>query len=86
MNSTTITEAIPVSEPQVLTPYQQSIVAEQTQLADGIKQLEAFQGTDEWRDLGSEEHNRIVFKLGSMRETLKVIDKQVEAFNAPPAE
>lgn len=85
MNSP-ITEATPVNEPQVLTPYQQSIVAEQTQLADSIKQLETFLGTDEWCHLGQDEHNRIVFKLGSMRETLKVIDKQVEAFNAPPAE
>jgi hypothetical protein len=81
-----ITEATAVNEPQVLTPYQQSIVAEQAKLTIDIKNLEDFLGTNEWCHLGQDEHNRIVFKLGSMRETLKVIDKQVEAFNAPPAE
>ena len=75
-----------MADTKVLTDYQQGVLAEKADEIEKIKKLEAFMGTDEWLALGSAEHNRIVFKLGARNETLKVIDKQIEAFDEPLAE
>lgn len=75
-----------MADTKALTEYQQGVLAEKADEISKIKKLESFMGTDEWLALGSSEHNRIVFKLGARRETLKVIEKQLEAFNAQPAE
>ncbi|WP_432755349.1 hypothetical protein [Pseudomonas sp. WMBT8] len=75
-----------MADTKALTEYQQGVLAEKADEIEKIKKLEAFMGTDEWLALGSAEHNRIVFKLGARNETLKVIDKQIEAFDEPLAE
>lgn len=75
-----------MADTKVLTEYQQGVLAEKADEISKIKKLESFMGTDEWLALGSAEHNRIVFKLGARNETLKVIDKQIEAFEEPLAE
>lgn len=75
-----------MADTKALTEYQQGVLAEKADEISKIKKLESFMGTDEWLALGSAEHNRIVFKLGARNETLKVIDKQIEAFDEPPAE
>lgn len=75
-----------MADTKVLTDYQQGVLAEKADEIEKIKKLESFMGTDEWLALGSAEHNRIVFKLGARNETLKVIDKQIEAFDEPLAE
>lgn len=85
MNSK-ITEVTPVTDTKALTAYQAGVLDEHADEYSKIKKLEAFMGSDEWLALGSEEHNRIVFKLGARRETLKVIEKQLEAFVKPLAE
>lgn len=75
-----------MADTKALTEYQQGVLAEKADEISKIKKLESFMGTDEWLALGSAEHNRIVFKLGARNETLKVIDKQIEAFDEPLAE
>lgn len=75
-----------MADTKVLTEYQNGVLDDHADEYSKIKKLEAFMGTDEWLALGSEEHNRIVFKLGARRETLKVIVKQLEAFDEPLAE
>lgn len=75
-----------MADTKVLTEYQQGVLAEKADEISKIKKLESFMGTDEWLALGSAEHNRIVFKLGARNETLKVTDKQIEAFDEPLAE
>ena len=85
MNSK-ITEVNPVTDTKALTEYQQGVLADKADEVSKIQKLQAFMGTDEWLALGSAEHNRIVFKLGARNETLKVIEKQLEAFNKPLSE
>lgn len=75
-----------MADTKALTDYQQGVLADKADEVSKIQKLQAFMGTDEWLALGSAEHNRIVFKLGARNETLKVIDKQLEAFNKPLSE
>lgn len=85
MNSP-ITKDGPMADSKALADYQQGVLADKADEVSKIQKLQAFMGTDEWLALGSAEHNRIVFKLGARNETLKVIDKQIEAFDEPLAE